>query len=464
MLYWMTRNAAMRAGFPANSAMKSKPDAVPQAQFLMPDLLAMLDARQPLYRLAQTIAWSQFEATFGTHYSEEGRPALPIRRLVGLLLLKQLHHLSDERVVEQWTLNPYFQFFCGEREFQWGAPCAASELVHFRHRIGPDGAEKLLAASVALHGDKAKETEVVMDTTAQEKAITFPTDAKLHAKIVRAAHRIARRSGLILRQSYARTVPKLLQAQRGWRHPRTRKYARKAARKLKTIAGRLVRELERKLPVGHRHEKILGLCRRILAQKRHDTDKIYSLHEPHVYCLAKGKAHKEYEFGAKAALVVGKKHGVILGALNLEKNTYDGHTVEPALQQVERVAGYRPAKGIGDRGYRGRRHFGPTELLIPGLPAPDATVYARRKARERFRRRAAIEPRIGHLKSDFRLGRNFLRGVQGDAINLLLAATAANLRLWLRAASACLAAILASLLVSVRCALSVGDLKGKPGF
>ena len=443
----------MRAGFPAISAMQSKPDSIPQTQFLMPDLLTMLDARQPLYRLAQTIDWQQFATAFGPLYADEGRPALPIRRMVGLLLLKQLHNLSDERVVEQWTLHPYFQFFCGEREFQWSAPCAASELVHFRDRIGPGGAEKLLAVSVALHGDRAKEAAVVMDTTAQEKAITFPTDAKLHAKIVQTVRRIARRAGLPLRQSYARTVPKLLQAQRGWRHPRTRPYARKAARKLKTIAGRLVRELERKLPADHRYGKLLALCRRILTQKRHDQDKVYSLHEPQVYCLAKGKAHKEYEFGAKASLVVGKKHGVIVGALNLEKNTYDGHTVEPALAQVERVAGYRPQKGIADRGYRGRRYYGATELLIPGAPKPDATAYARRQARERFRRRAAIEPRIGHLKSDFRLGRNFLRGVHGDAINLLLAATAANLRLWLRRASACLDAILAGILSGLRALL-----------
>lgn len=440
----------MRVGFPVNCAMQAKPESTPQGQFLMPDLPSLLDARQPLYRLAQTIDWSQFETAFGALYSEEGRPALPIRRLVGLLLLKQLFNLSDERVVEQWPLNPYFQFFCGEREFQWGAPCAASELVHFRDRIGPAGGEKLLAMSVALHGAKAKEKEVVLDTTAQEKAITFPTDTKLHAKIVSTCRRIARRAGLPLRRSYARTVPKLLQAQRGWRHPRTRRLARKAARRLKTIAGRLVRELARKLPAGHAHAETLALCRRILAQKRHDRNKIYSLHEPHVYCLAKGKAHKEYEFGAKAALCVGKQHGVILGALNLAQNTYDGHTVEPALAQVERVAGYRPAKGIGDRGYRGRRHYGPTELLTPGAPQPAATAYAKRRARERFRRRAAIEPRIGHLKSDFRLGRNFLRGVKGDAMNLLLAATAANLRLWLRRASACLFTIVARLILLLR--------------
>jgi len=122
-------------------------------------------------------------------YKDEGRPALPIRRMVGLLLLKQWHNLSDERVVEQWTLNPCFQFFCGEREFQRSAPCAASELVHFRDRIGLDGGEKLLAASIPLHGERAKGKEVMLDTTAQEKAITFPTDAKLHAKVIKTARR-----------------------------------------------------------------------------------------------------------------------------------------------------------------------------------------------------------------------------------------------------------------------------------
>ncbi|NJL18835.1 MAG: transposase, partial [Bdellovibrionaceae bacterium] len=135
--------------------------------------------------------------------------------MVGLLMLKHLHNLSDERVVEFWSLSPYAQFFCGEREMQWGMPCEASELVHFRARIGPVGAEKILTASIALHGQKAREKEVVVDTTTQEKNITFPTDTKLAAKIVRGGVKRARRHGIVLRQSFVRTVPKLLQAQRG---------------------------------------------------------------------------------------------------------------------------------------------------------------------------------------------------------------------------------------------------------
>jgi IS5 family transposase len=403
-----------------------------QSSFLLPDLAAQLDPRHELSRLAGQLNWSGFEESFGPLYSEEGRPALPIRRMVGLLILKQLYNLSDERVVEFWTLSGYAQLFCGENQLQWGAPCEPSELVHFRHRIGPDGAERILQASIALHGARGKEKEVVVDTTAQEKAITFPTDTKLHAKIVRLGVKISKKAGIELRQSYVRTVPKLLQAQRGRRHPRTRKAALKAARHLKTIAGRVVRELERKLTTGHRWTQVLTLCRRVLAQQRQDHDKIYSLHEPQVYCLAKGKEHKEYEFGAKASLVVGKRHGIILGALNLERNDYDGHTLGPALEQVERLTGRRPDLAIGDRGYRGRRHYGSTELTTPQRATAETTPYEKRRARERFRRRAAIEPRIGHLKSDFRLGRNFLRGTRGDAINLMMAAAAANFRKWMR--------------------------------
>jgi IS5 family transposase len=403
-----------------------------QISFLLPDLERQLDPRNALFRLARAMDWSVFEKEFRPLYCTEGRPALPIRRLVGLLMLKSLRNLSDEEVVVFWSENPYAQDFCGERELQWGFPCDASELTHFRKRIGTGGAEKILAATIKLHGERAKEKEVVVDTTVQEKNITFPTDTKLAAKIVRGGVKMARRHGVKLRQSFERTVPKLLAAQRGRRTKGGAARARKAARRLKTIAGRVVRQLDAAVPQESRDRRWVETAKKILSQKRSDSGKIYSLHEPEVYCVSKGKEHKKYEFGAKASLVVGKNGGVILGAYSLPENDYDGHALEPTLEQVERVAGYRPAVAIGDKGFRGQSHCGETEVVTPGRGKKNASVYEKRKARKRFRRRAAIEPRIGHLKSDFRLDRNFLKGQIGDAINLLLAAAASNLSLWMR--------------------------------
>ena len=348
--------------------------------------------------MAERIDWEVYEEAFGSLYSEEGRPALPIRRMVGLLLLKYLHNLSDERVVEFWSLSPYGQYFCGEEQMQWGPP---SELTHFRKRIGPGGAEKIFSSSISLHGEKALEKEVVVDTTNQEKDITFPTDTKLAAKIVKTGVKLARRNNLALRQSYVRTPYPSCFWRNGAGVARTGHWAKKATRKLKTIAWRVVRQLD------------------------------HSLHEPHVYCLSKGKEHKRYEFGAKASVLVGKQGGVILGAYSLPENDYDGHSLGEALAQVKRLCGYSPSLAIADRGYRGRTHWGETELITPKAPKKSDSAHQRRKARARFRRRAAIEPRIGHLKSDFRLGRNFLKGQRGDSINLLLAATAANLSLWM---------------------------------
>jgi IS5 family transposase len=403
-----------------------------QISFLLPDLERQLDPRNALFRLARAMDWSVFEKEFRPLYCTEGRPALPIRRLVGLLMLKSLRNLSDEEVVVFWSETPYAQDFCGERELQWGFPCDASELTHFRKRIGTGGAEKILAATIKLHGERAKEKEVVVDTTVQEKNITFPTDTKLAAKIVRGGVKMARRHGVKLRQSFERTVPKLLAAQRGRRTKGGADRARKAARRLKTIAGRVVRQLDAAVPQESRDRRWVETAKKILSQKRSDSGKIYSLHEPEVYCVSKGKEHKKYEFGAKASLVVGKNGGVILGAYSLPENDYDGHALEPTLEQVERVAGYRPAVAIGDKGFRGQSHCGETEVVTPGRGKKNASVYEKRKARKRFRRRAAIEPRIGHLKSDFRLDRNFLKGQIGDAINLLLAAAASNLSLWMR--------------------------------
>lgn len=410
--------------------MKGKSPDPLQQSLLSSALRDILNPRHPLYQLTGKIPWKEIEEEFSVLYHHSGRPGIPIRLMVALLILKQLYNLSDETVVERWVENPYFQFFSGETVFRWDFPIHPTNLVYFRRRIGQEGVKKILQVSIALHGEKVRESEVLIDTTVQEKNITFPTDTKLYKRIIDQCVKIAGTESLTLRQSYRRSAKKLLMAQRWRNHPRNRKKATAAGRKLKTIAGRLIRELARKLPQGvkDKYEQSLELFARVIDQHKSDKNKIYSLHEPDVYCVSKGKEHKKYEFGAKAAIVVTKNSGIIVGALHIPGNKYDGHTLPEVLKQSTELVGQRPRVAICDRGFRGRAVVDGTTIMIPRRPGKAATAYEKTKARKRFRRRAGIEPIIGHLKSDYRLARNFLKGHFGDAINLMLAAAAFNFK------------------------------------
>jgi IS5 family transposase len=407
-----------------------------QENFLYQGLKEMLNPKEPLYQLTEKIPWTEIEEAFSKYYVEYGRPAKPIRLMISLVLLKQMYNLGDETVIEQWVQNPYWQYFSGEKIFQWKFPVEPSDMVHFRKRIGEEGIKKILEISIAIHGKAAMEKEVVVDTTVQEKNITFPTDVKLHKRIIEQCRKITEAEGIEQRQSYKRTVKKLMMAQRFRNHPLNRKKALQAERKLKTIAGRMVREVERELTTEQKEKYAsrIDIYNKILRQKKTDTEKIYSIHEPKVYCISKGKEHKKYEFGSKSSLVTTKNSGIIVGAYSLEKNEYDGHTLPKALDQCEQLRGVRPTVAIVDRGYKGSSRIGETEILLPKPPKKAMSEYEKKKARLRFRRRAAIEPVIGHLKTDNRLSRNFLKGVIGDQINVMLASAAFNLRKWMRKA------------------------------
>ena len=404
-----------------------------QPSFTSQYLEDLLNPKIALYKLANAIPWSVFDDEFIGLYSNKGRTAKPIRLMVGLLILKQVENLSDEVVVERWVQNPYYQYFCGEKEFQWGFPCDPSDLVYFRKRIGAKGCEKILEVSIKLHGRKALEKEVLVDTTVQEKNITFPTDSKLHRKIAEQCVKIAKREGIKLRRTYKRTLPVLTKAQHNRTHPKRRKSARKAARKLKTIAGALVRELERKFNDSQAmaYSSKLQLFNKVIKQKRNDKEKIYSLHELEVSCIGKGKENKKYEFGQKASIAKTRNSGIIVGALSLANAPYDGHTLPEVLVQIETLTGRRPKDCTVDRGYKGCKTVGDTTIHMPGAPKARASAYKKSKERQRFRKRAGIEPVIGHLKSDFRMKRNFLKGLIGDEINVLLASAAFNFKKWL---------------------------------
>lgn len=405
--------------------------------FLFDNLRTMLNPKHPLYQLSEKLPWDEIEVSFSIYYSHTGRPAKSIRLMVSLLILKRIYDLGDETVVAQWVQNPYMQYFSGEKTFQWQLPCEPSDLVHFRKRIGKDGVEKIFKLSVDIHGKSALDKDISIDTTVQEKNITFPTDVKLYKKIIDHCVEIAKHKEVKLRQSYKRVSKKYVFQQRGRKRKNGIKIANAAKRKLHTIAGRLVRELKRKLTDSsiEDYSELLELFESVLNQKKDSKNKVYSLHEPHIYCISKGKEHKKYEYGTKASIAWTNKSGIIVGALNLPENQYDGKTIPAVLDQVERITEYLPDNAVTDQGYRGIKSYKGTVIVnADRLKLKRISKYEKEKVKKMLRRRAGIEPIIGHLKSHFRLSRNYLSGNVGDEINVMLAAAGFNFKKWMNLA------------------------------
>lgn len=412
-----------------------KPSSV-QKNLFYGSLFDMLDLNDPLIALADAIDWKYFDNEFEQYYAKDGRPAKPIRLMVGLLLLKQLENISDENVVLQWKRNPYYQYFCGYNDYQAKLPCDSSELVYFRKRIGTEGFEKILGMSVALCGDKSEEKQVIVDTTVQEKNVTYPTDAKLAIKIINHLHKIAKKENIALRRSYVREIKQHRLSIRFFKHPKKIKKARAAMKRLKTIAKTLIRDIDRKfednMSLHQKYSETFYLFMRVLLQQRDSKNKIYSLHEPHIYAITKGKDHKKYEYGVKASIVSTKDSGIIVGVASHESLEHDSKTLEAALSSANQNRSTPIQEAICDRGYRGVKEVLGTTISIPGTSLKRDTNYQKQNKRKKFKRRASIEPIIGHLKFDYRLVRNYLKGFIGDTINLLLAATAWNLKKWMR--------------------------------
>ena len=391
----------------------------------------VLDPEQELYKLAKVLDWAALEAEFGPLYCpDNGRPGVPIRLMAGLHLLKHTFGLSDEQVVAQWVLNPYWQFFCGEEYFQHQLPIHPSQMTRWRKRIGESGMEKLLQLTIEAGKRTKTITEksfekVIVDTTVQPKAIQHPTDARLYRKVHTAMLRIAEKEGLDLRQSYRKLMEWGFRKHGGHMKAKQFKRAKKVLRSLKTMAGRVMRDVERKLSDDgyEAHKGTMILSELILEQRRKTKNKVYSLHASEVECIGKGKAHRPYEFGVKVSLAVTHKEGFCVGIQTCPGNPFDGHTLDGQLDQVERLIGRVPETIFVDRGYKG--HGVPearSRVLISGTRK---LGYALRR---HLRRRAAIEPEIGHMKGDGLLGRNFLKGMEGDAINALLCGAGHNLR------------------------------------
>ena len=410
--------------------MIGKQEKIPQLNIFDTPLKRFINLEHELCILSKNIDWDSIEDDLSDYYSEIGRPSVPIRKMVSLLLLKHIYNLSDEAVVERWIENPYWQYFSGEKVFQTQKPFDPTEFIHFRNRIGEKGVEKLLKASVLLFGKEAQEKEVLIDSTVQEKNITYPTDAKQYKRIIETVNKIAKDEDIKLRQTYTRTLKQLMIDQRFYNHPRRRKKANAALRKLKIIAGRQVRDIGRKFtPLQKQgYKELFIIINKVLTQQKGDKNKIYSLHEPEVRCIAKGKEAKKFEFGNKSGIVLTKTSKIIVGAIGFAGNPYDGHTLEEHLKQTKYLTESKPKVAIVDRGYRGKKNINGTQIISPSVPPKDTSQYEKQKARKRFRARAGIEPVIGHIKHDHRMLRNYLKGVIGDQLNTILAATGYNLK------------------------------------
>ncbi|HEX8569323.1 MAG TPA: IS5 family transposase [Caulobacteraceae bacterium] len=434
-----------------------QPTAEDQDDLFRARLANLVDRRHPLVRLAGLIDWGRFETEFGPLYTDAtGRPGLPTRLMVGLHLLKHMDGLSDEAVCARYLDSPYAQLFCGETHFRHGLPLDRSSLTRWRQRIGAERLEVLLAESLAAaqRGGAVEDKHlrrVTVDTTVMPKAATHPTDSKPLQRGIEILARLARRHGVRLRQSYLRVAKRARREAAKLIHSGRRRQAERQVRRLRTWLGRLFRDIGRKIAgnaaAAAAFDGPLALIARLLRQRREDRgrDKLYSLHAPEVECIGKGKAHARFEFGVKVSLATANAAApggqFVLGARALPGNPYDGHTLGAQIAQTERLTGVGIERAYVDRGYRG--HDADRARVILSGQKRGLTPTMRRERR----RRAAIEPVIGHMKSDGHLGRNFLLGTQGDATNVILAAAGHNLRL-LRAWLAWLLACLLSLLTS----------------
>jgi IS5 family transposase len=420
-----------------------KPKVTAEGDLFRARLDQIINMKHELVQLAGKVDWEWIDQQIAPLYSDKGRPGIEARFVVGLLLLKHIYGLSDEGVCERWVHDPYFQHFTGETFFQHAFPHERSDLSHWRKRFG-DRLEFLLAESLRVAHDtgalRPRDLKrVTVDTTVQPKAITFPTDAKLLHAAMEGLNRLVRRHGVKLRQSYRRIAKRAAMMAGRYAHAKQFKRHHRQLRLLKSRLGRVIRDIRRKIESRPELEAIfeapLARAAQIRSQQQRQRGwKLYSFHAPEVECIGKGKASAPYEFGVKASIVVnnGRAPGglFVLHAKALPGNPYDGHTLGGIIAATEKLTGCAIERAYVDKGYRGHTTESPRRVFISGQKRGVFGIIERE-----LRRRSAIEPIIGHMKSDGHLGRCHLKGRKGDAINVILTAVGHNLRrvlAWLR--------------------------------
>jgi transposase, IS5 family len=445
--------------------MASTPDLFRQS------IESMIDLRHPLAVLATRMPWPQIEAALapkfahadragvlalrvdmlgptlalsGAGRSNAGRPKLALRLMASLIYLKHSFNLSDEELCERWSENVLWQFFSGQQFYEHRKPCDATQIGRFRTALGEDGLEQLLKATIdaaaAMKLVKPEDCErVTVDTTVQEKAIAHPVDSRL---LEIARHKVvskAKLAGITLKQTFAKQAKTLRRQAGGYAHAKQFKRLQRTVKRQRTILGIVMREVQRKLkapgfvpasaPALAELTTLMERAERIRTQRKNDKKKLYALHAPEVECIGKGKARKPYEFGVKAAVVILHRIGLMVGARSFPGNPFDGHILNPALEQATNLMqdiGGTIKEVVADLGFRGVDADNPGKLIIHR--GKFKSLSAHQKAW--LRRRQAVEPAIGHLKSDNRMDRCWLKGAMGDALHTISCAAGYNLR-WL---------------------------------
>jgi transposase, IS5 family len=438
----------------------SRPRDDRQKDLLRPALDEIIDLGHPLARLAEQIDWSLLDGRFGSVcQAGPGQPGLPTRLVAGLFILKHTHNLSDEALCARWIENPYYQFFCGELSFCHQLPFDRSSLTRWRQRLGEEQLVALIQESLSVaHKTGAIETKdlerVVVDTTVQPKAIAHPTDARLMHRAIEKLVALAKAEGVPLRQSYIRVAKRAAIMVGRYTHAHQFKRMRRALKFLRTRLGRVIRDIRRKIADDvarkARFNPLLDLAVKVSVQDhRQRAPKVYSMHAPEVECIGKGKARTPYEFGCKVSVatpVTSPKGGqFVLHAKALHGNPFDGHTLGPMIADMEKLTGVEAQRIHVDRGYRGHNHPNKFRVWISGQVRRVTTAI-----RREMKRRAAVEPVIGHIKAEHRMDRNYLKGRDGDRINAVLAAAGYNFSLLIRWLAKLLLALVAILDLAAR--------------
>ena len=412
-----------------------------QQDLLKTQLVDLIDMSHSLVQLADKFNWLRIDELCAAKFCEDnGRPGLSSRLVIGLLLLKQMNGLSDEEVCSKFIENPYYQYFCGNRHFEHQLAMTSESLTQWRKRLGDKVFQQILVETINLGLaeeviDPKELSEVISDTTVQEKNISYPTDGKLLCRAIEHLVRAGKAIGIKFRQTYHKLAPQLRNKVARLLHARKPGQAKKHLKTLRTLLGRVTRDVERKSNAlanqsGSAFEALqskLKLATKIFEQKRDSKDKVYSLHEPDTSCIAKGKAHKKYEYGSKVGLISTMKSSFIIAIEAFQGNPYDGKTLPSLLLQAESNTGIKVETMVLDKGFRGCKKTNPEiKVMLSG----DRNLTPEEK--EQLNQRSKIEATIGLSKSKCGLGRNFLKGVAGDKLNATLSAIAYNLKMILR--------------------------------